>query len=248
MSLYFKAFCRHECYNYAMQPVIKKQQKQGSYQGLGVSELLAALTLKDQILEEKDELLQAHQKHLSDKNHIIFEQGKRINLLEEYLRLATVQKFGASSEKLAFQSDLFDEAEIEVALSELEEQLPEEDRVRPRKKKRKRGFSDKLQRVQIHLALTDEEKAGATKTFFTKVKEELEFIPAQVKVLEYWQEKAVFNSGGEDVIVAAQRPAHPLGKCFASPALLAYIIASKYADGLPLYRLEGMLTRYGGEA
>ena len=69
----------------------------------------------------------------TNKNHIILEQGKRINLLEEYLRLATVQKFGASSENLAFQSDLFDEAEIEVALSELEEQLPEEDRVRPRK-------------------------------------------------------------------------------------------------------------------
>ena len=246
MSLYFKAFCRHECYNYAMQSAIKKQQKQGGYEGLGVSELLAALAVKDQILEEKDELLQAHQKHLSDKSHIILEQSKRIDLLEEYLRLATVQKFGASSEKLAFQSDLFDEVEIEVALSELEEQLPEEDRVRPQKKKRKRGFSDKLQRVQIHLTLSDEEKDGATKTFFTKVKEELEFIPAQVKVLEYWQEKAVFNIDGEDVIVAAQRPAHPLGKCFASPALLAYIIASKYADGLPLYRLEGMLKRYGG--
>ncbi len=230
-----------------MQSAIKKQQKQGGYEGLGVSELLAALAVKDQILEEKDELLQVHQKHLGDKNHIILEQGKRIDLLEEYLRLATVQKFGASSEKLAFQSDLFDEAEIEVALSELEEQLPEEDRVRPQKKKRKRGFSDKLQRVQIHLTLSDEEKDGATKTFFTKVKEELEFIPAQVKVLEYWQEKAVFNIDGEDVIVAAQRPAHPLGKCFASPALLAYIIASKYADGLPLYRLEGMLKRYGGD-
>ncbi len=244
MSLYFKAFCRHECYNYAMQSAIKKQQKQGCYENLSVAELLVALAVKDQILEEKNEV---HQKHLGDKNHIILEQGKRIVLLEEYLRLATVQKFGASSEKLAFQSDLFDEAEIEVALSELEEQLPEEDRVRPQKKKRKRGFSDKLQRVQIHLALTDEEKEGAAKTFFTKVKEELEFIPAQVKVLEYWQEKAVFNIDGEDVIVAAQRPAHPLGKCFASPALLAYIIASKYADGLPLYRLEGMLKRYGGD-
>ncbi len=244
MSLYFKAFCRHECYNYAMQSAIKKQQKQGCYENLSVAELLVALAVKDQILEEKNEV---HQKHLGDKNHIILEQGKRIDLLEEYLRLATVQKFGASSEKLAFQSDLFDEAEIEVALSELEEQLPEEDRVRPQKKKRKRGFSDKLQRVQIHLTLSDEEKDGATKTFFTKVKEELEFIPAQVKVLEYWQEKAVFNIDGEDVIVAAQRPAHPLGKCFASPALLAYIIASKYADGLPLYRLEGMLKRYGGD-
>ncbi len=77
------------------------------------------------------------------------------------------------------------------------------------------------------------------KTFFTKVKEELEFIPAQVKVLEYWREKAVFDNDGEDVIVAAQRPAHPLGECFAGPSLLAYIIASKYADGLPLHRLEG---------
>ena len=230
-----------------MQPAGKKQQKQGSYKGLGVPELLAALAEKDQFLEEKDELLQVHQKHLNDNAHVIVEQGKRISLLEEYLRLATAQKFGASSEKLAFQSDLFDEAEIEVALSEIEEQLPEEDHVRPRKKKRKRGFSDKLQRVQIHLVLTDEEKEGATKTFFTKVKEELDFIPAEVKVLEYWQEKAVFNNDGEDVIVAAQRPAHPLGKCFASTALLAYIIASKYADGLPLYRLEGMLKRYGGD-
>jgi transposase len=225
----------------------KKATKTRGYERLGVSELLAALAEKDQILEEKDEPLQAHQKHLSDKDHIIVEQGKRISLLEEYLRLATAQKFGASSEKLAFQSDLFDEAEIEVALSELEEQLPEEDRVRRQKKKRKRGFSDKLLRVQIHLALTDEEKEGAAKTFFPKAKEELEFIPAQVKVLEYWQEKAVFNTDGEDIIIAAQRPAHPLGKCFASTALLAYIVASKYADGLPLYRLEGMLKRYGGD-
>jgi transposase len=230
-----------------MKSAVKKQRKQGSYERLGVSELLAALAEKDQLLEEKNDLLQVHQKHLDDNADVILAQGNRISLLEEYLRLATLQKFCASSEKLAFQSDLFDEAEIEVALSELEEQLPEEDRVRPQKKKRKRGFSDKLQRVQIHLALADEEKEGAAKTFFTKVKEELEFIPAQVKVLEYWQEKAVFNRGGEDVIVAAQRPAHPLGKCFASTALLAYIIASKYADGLPLYRLEGILKRYGGD-
>jgi hypothetical protein len=73
-----------------MQSVLKKQQKQGSYQGLGVSELLAALAAKDQILEEKDELLQAHQKHLNDSAHIILEQGKRISLLEEYLGLVGI--------------------------------------------------------------------------------------------------------------------------------------------------------------
>ncbi len=58
MSLYFKAFCRHECYNYAMQSAIKKQQKQGCYENLSVAELLVALAVKDQILEDKCLLLE----------------------------------------------------------------------------------------------------------------------------------------------------------------------------------------------
>ncbi|MCG8432300.1 MAG: IS66 family transposase, partial [Candidatus Omnitrophica bacterium] len=66
-------------------------------------------------------------------------------------------------------------------------------------------------------------------------------------VLEYWQEKAVFaQENGADKVVAAARPTHPLGKCFASTSLLAHIITAKYADGLPLYRQEGILKRYGG--
>jgi transposase len=40
-------------------------------------------------------------------------------------------------------------------------------------------------------------------------------------VLEIWQEKAVFEQRGLDVMVAAKRPIHPLGKCIATRALLA---------------------------
>ena len=87
----------------------------------------------------------------------------------------------------------------------------------------------------------------AAKTFFTKVKEELDIVPAQARVIEYWQEKAVFEQGGEQRMVAAQRSPHPLGKCIASVQLLAYILISKYADALPLYRLEKILKRYGGD-
>ena len=79
------------------------------------------------------------------------------------------------------------------------------------------------------------------------VKEELDIVPAQARVIEYWQEKAVFEQGGEQQMVAAHRPAHPLGKCIASVQLLAYILISKYADALPLYRLEKILKRYGGD-
>jgi transposase len=89
---------------------------------------------------------------------------------------------------------------------------------------------------------------GAQSTFFTKTKEELEYIPAKLHVLEYWQEKAVFSQeDGSDKLVAAQRPNHPLDKCFASLSLLAYIIVAKYADGMPLYRLESIIKRSGAE-
>ena len=46
--------------------------------------------------------------------------------------------------------------------------------------------------------------------------------------------------------VAAARPVHPLGKCLASVQLLAWVLVAKYADALPLYRLEGILKRHGG--
>jgi transposase len=188
------------------------------------------------------ELLEA----LEQKDHIIREQQQLLKLLEEKLRLSRLQRFGASSEKLSLQCDFFDEAELEVALSDLEAQLPEDPSPKKLRKKRK-GFSDQLPRIRVELVLMDEEKAGATKTFFTKVKEELDIVPARARVLEYWQEKAVFEQGGEQRIVAAHRPAHPLGKCIASVQLLAYILVSKYADALPLYRLEKILQRYGGD-
>lgn len=187
------------------------------------------------------ELLEA----LEQKDRIIHEQQKLVKLLEEKLRLSRLKRFGANSEKLPFQVDFFDEAELEVALGDLEAQLPEEPLPKQPRKKRK-GFSNKLPRLRVELSLTDEEKAGASKTFFTKVKEELDIVPAQARVIEYWQEKAVFEHGGEQQIVAAQRPPHPLGKCTASVQLLAYILISKYADALPLYRLEKILKRYGG--
>ena len=140
------------------------------YAALSAAELRALLTARDRLLDETCELLDVHRKHLEDKDQLIREQAKHIRLLEEYLRLAKVQRFGASSEKLAFQPELFDEAELEVTLGEYEQALAEDEVVRPRPKTRQRGFSETLPRVQIRLTLTQEEKAGASKTFFTKIK------------------------------------------------------------------------------
>ena len=194
------------------------------------------------ILEEKGRLL-AQQQALNA------ELRKHILLLEEQLRLARLRKFGARSEKLPFQGELFDEAELEVSLEEVEKELAEaEEPKKPRKRHtRADGFDENLPRIQVHLELDAEEKAGARKTFFSKVKEELDIVPAQARVIEYWQEKAVFDTeDGSQQVKAAPRPAHPLGKCLASVQLLAWILVAKYADALPLYRLEGILKRHGG--
>ena len=175
-------------------------------------------------------------------------QEAYIQLLEELLRLRTIQRFAASSEKLAHQIDLFDEAELEVEIEALDEQLPEElQEPKPTRKTRQRGFSDTLVRERVELTLTDEQKAGADKVFFAKVKEELHYIPAQLKVLEYWQEKAVFERDGQSHVVAGERPVHPLGKCSVTTGLLAQVATAKYADGLPLYRQEHIFKRYGHE-
>jgi transposase len=221
-----------------MQKAPKNQQEASVLTPPTVLELLQVLEQKDQDLEHKDHLIE-------ERNQLIAEQQKLLRLLEEQLRLARQRRFGSSSEKQPFQGDFFDEAELEVALSDIEDQLPDDAPAKPPRKKRE-SFSDKLPRVQIHLPLSDEDKAGASKTFFTKVKEELDIVPAQARVIEYWQEKAVFDEDGEQHIKAAARPAHPLGKCIASVQLLAYILVAKYADALPLYRLEGILKRYGG--
>ena len=241
----------------------KTQQKQGNYSGLSTTELLAviaeneaSLNAQDQQIQTQDQQLQAqgqqlqsheqqiqlHEQQIQTHVKTIKHHEQYIGFLDEQLNLSKVQKFSASSEKFAYQTDLFDEVELEQAIADINAPLPDElltEATVAAKKTRKRGFSPSLTRVRVELTLTDVEKTGAARTFFTKVKEELEYIPAQLNILEYWQEKAVFSCvNGDDYIIAAHHPLHPFGKCFASTPLLANIMVSKYADGLPLYRQE----------
>ena len=201
-----------------------------------------------QILEEKEHALEEKERVIAQQQALNAELQKQIHLLEEQLRLARLRKFAARSEKLPFQGELFDEAELEVSLEEVEKALAEAEPTKPRKRRTKAdGFDENLPRIQVRLTLDEQEKAGADKTFFSKVKEELDIVPAQARVIEYWQEKAVFEQqDGTQQIACAARPVHPLGKCLASVQLLAWILVAKYADALPLYRLEGILRRHGG--
>ena len=192
---------------------------------------------------------------IDEQNTALQDAHRRIELLEEMNRLLKTQKFSASSEKSKFQLNLFDESELEAQLDELFDTLPETSdegegiaQHRKERQTRKRGFSASLVRERIEHKLTELEKAGASKTFFTKVKEELHYIPAQLKVLEHWQEKAVFTAQTDtqdEQMVAAQRPVHPFGKCSVTTTLIAHVIVDKYQYGMPLYRQESKFKGLG---
>lgn len=192
----------------------------------------------------EQEIILEQQKIIEKKSLVIQHHEARIRILEEFLRLERHKHFGHSSEKCPGQGELFNEAEL--AADGTPEENSTSGETKTKKKPGRKGFSDSIPRVQIYIDLTDEEKDGAINTFYSKVKEELDIVPAKVQVLEYMQEKAVFVEDGQRKIKTANLPKHPIGKVMASIGLLAYLIVAKYMDGLPLYRLESILKRYGG--
>lgn len=193
-------------------------------------------------------------KILGKKDEAITARDARIAVLEELLQLNKVERFAASSESNPLQSALcFNEAEACADQAEADAKLEDKatkaaDEAKPKAKKSgRKGLNPNIPRVQERHLLSDEQRKNAIETFFVTVKEELDITPATVRVIEHVQEKAIYlNDDGQRQVMAAARPDHPLGKCIASVALLSYIIIAKYCDGLPLYRLEGILARYGG--
>lgn len=80
-----------------------------------------------------------------------------------------------------------------------------------------------------------------------EISEQLEYFPASFKVLRHIRHKYACgkcdHDGYNPNIELAPKPAQPIDKGLPGPSLLAYIVTSKLADHLPLYRLEDIFTR-----
>src|SRR5271166_112128 len=88
---------------------------------------------------------------------------------------------------------------------------------------------------------------GAERTCIgQEVHEQLEYIPASLVVLEHIRPKYACQACQAHVVIADTLP-QPIDKGLPGPGLLAHIAVSKYADHLPLYRLEGIFKRSGVE-
>lgn len=89
------------------------------------------------------------------------------------------------------------------------------------------------------------EKIGQESTW------QAEYIPGHFERVEHIQFKYACRHCEQNAvnpnIELAEKPAQPIEKGMAGPGLLAYVVTSKYADYLPLYRLEAIFERNGLE-
>ena len=191
-------------------------------------------------LQEMVLSLQSQVKNLTaEKQHLI-----------EQFRLAQQQRFGVSSEGHPAQGDLFNEAEVELDVVEEETSTTT---VAKKKPVRKKLPTDLPREVIVH---DIEDKICACcgnelHQMGDERSEKLEFIPAQVKVIEHVRLKyscrRCEQTGTSTQIKIAPVPASPIPKGIATATLLSQIITSKYQYALPLYRQESLFKQYGIE-
>lgn len=77
-----------------------------------------------------------------------------------------------------------------------------------------------------------------------EVREQLEYVPASLIVLEHVRPKYACADCLAHVVIAERLP-EPIEKGLPGPGLMAHVAVSKYADHLPLYRQEGIFRRFG---
>ena len=78
---------------------------------------------------------------------------------------------------------------------------------------------------------------------------QIEYVPGHFERLQHVRKKygcaSCEKQGEPPQIMAANKPEAVIDKGLAGPGLLAYLITSKYAEYLPLYRLEEVFARQG---
>jgi transposase len=200
----------------------------------------ASLTVEIELLKQEVE----------EKDQQLDSKDQRIRHLEEILQTLRHKQFGSSSEKASpDQQSLFNEAE------ETADSAPDDQSIsvpaHTRKKKKRVSIPADLPREDIIHDIPDADKfcphdGAALKCIGTETSEQIDIIPAQIKVLRHLRQKYACPCC-EQYLITATKPPQPIEKSMASAGLLAYIATCKYVDGLPLYRLIRIFKRIGIE-
>ena len=211
---------------------------------------MAPESLPDNLDQLKEMLLSERSLSAEQGDEIAHLKQQYQNLLEQF-RLSQYRQFGQSSESSPTQVELFDEAEQAVVTKEPAEKTGAGN---TRKQPKRTPLPKGLPRETIvhDIAETDKHCDGCGQDLHRmgeETSEQLEFIPASIKVIEHVRPKYSCRhceqQGTEVAIKIAPVAPTPIPRSFATASLLAQVITSKYQYALPLYRQESLFKQYG---
>lgn len=209
-------------------------------------------------LQREVELLRAERVELLKQ---IKQKDRELESVQHQLQSLLRRYYGRSSEKMDPRQRLLFEDLIDKTIPELPADENADAPVTPKPQGKghgRRRLPSDLPREKVIYDIPEGDKpcpcCGKLRHIIGKeTHEQLDYIPAKVKVIEHVRltygcrqcEKDVSPDGPQ--IVTANKPPQPIEKGLAAPGLLSYIIVSKYGDHLPMHRLERILKRHGIE-
>ena len=213
-------------------------------------------------LAESERERTAQAERIETQADTLAEHRRRIEQLLETIELLRRKRFGPSADRIPEnQLPLFDEAELEALIGELQAALPTPSETpaarpteteTPKRKPARHPLPAHLPRVERVIDLPAAMKAamGEDWTFIGyDSAEQLAVIPRQYYVVVTKRAKYVpINAdvpGAEIGVKIAPRAAQIIPKSLAHSSLLAAIVTGKFVDGLPLYRQEKLFAREG---
>jgi len=177
------------------------------------------------------------------------------NYLQEMVRLLKNELFGRKSEVRrppdANQLPIFTPEQAPPVPEPAQDVVIE---AHTRKKRGRKPLPADLPREDVIHDIPEEEKRCGCGTELTRfgqeICEKLDFTPAKLCVIRHIRPKYVCKSceGVEDsapTVKIAAPVAQFIPKSIATEGLVAHVVVSKFADGLPLYRQQKMFNRYG---
>ncbi|WP_445428799.1 IS66 family transposase [Alishewanella sp. HL-SH05] len=215
--------------------------------------------LKKMLLEQTQKLerkLAQKDKRIAKLERVNQQLSDKLQQLLERYNLAKYQKFSPSSETYEGEGEVLNEAEqlIEDEFVATEPDTQTTESAEKAAKPRRPRIIPELPRVDVIHDIDDKTCVccgHALHQMGEEVSEQIEFVPAQIRVLrnvrlKYSCRQCETNGTKVDIKIA-DVPAAVIPKSMATPSLLAQIISSKMHYGMPLYRQEKLFNEAGIE-
>ncbi|MDF2369072.1 IS66 family transposase [Sneathiella sp.] len=185
------------------------------------------------------------QRLVLDMTRVMTHRDEEINRLRQIIKQLQRAQYGRRSERL-------DPDQLALALEELDTDIAEVIESGPvppvaeRTPAQRKPLPDHLIRKEVLLDIEEggcSRCGGPLREIGESVSEMLDWVPATLRVIRIRRPKYACRQC--ETVAQASAPQRIITGGYATPALIAQVLISKYCDHLPLYRQSQMFARQG---